>query len=92
MPPSPILQRMLEMVPDMCFVLRGDQTVLGCNKRAQDATGLPAVPEEARSFLSILCSRFTATGPSILHRTVSTGKQRSAYKAPTVAPLTRSVL
>jgi PAS domain S-box-containing protein len=52
--PSQILQRMLEMVPDMSFVLTGDQTILGYNTRAREGIDFPAQSEHPIPFSALL--------------------------------------
>jgi PAS domain S-box-containing protein len=52
--PSQILQRMLEMVPDMCLVLTGDQTILAYNTRAREGIHFPVQPPAPIPFSTLL--------------------------------------
>ncbi len=47
-------QRIIDIVPDMCFVVSEDFRVVECNERARAVTGLPANPQSAVSFSSLL--------------------------------------
>lgn len=47
-------QRIIDIVPDMCFVISEDLRVVECNERARAVTGLPANPHKAVSFSSLL--------------------------------------
>jgi PAS domain S-box-containing protein len=54
--PPHILQKVLDLVPDMCFVLRSDLTILDCNRRARAVTGLSATLRGTVTFPSLLTS------------------------------------
>lgn len=47
-------QRIIDIVPDMCFIISEDLRVVECNERARAVTGLPANPQKAVSFPSLL--------------------------------------
>jgi PAS domain S-box-containing protein len=54
--PPHILQQVLDLVPDMCFVLRSDLTIADCNRRARAVTGLSTTLHGTVSFPSLLTS------------------------------------
>jgi PAS domain S-box-containing protein len=47
-------QRIIDIVPDMCFVVSEDLRVLECNERARTVTGLPATVQKVVPFASLL--------------------------------------
>ncbi len=50
------LRGLLDIVPDMCFVLSADLKILDCNRRARAMTGLPAQLDGSIPFASVLTS------------------------------------
>lgn len=54
--PPHILQQVLDLVPDMCFILRSDLTIIDCNRRARAVTGLSATLHGTVTFPSLLTS------------------------------------
>jgi PAS domain S-box-containing protein len=54
--PPHILQQVLDLVPDMCFVLRSDLTIIDCNRRARAVTGLSTTLHGTVTFPSLLTS------------------------------------
>ena len=46
----------LDILPDMCFVLSRELTIIDCNKRAREVTGLPAPLDGTIPFYSLLTS------------------------------------
>ncbi|MCC6398323.1 MAG: PAS domain S-box protein, partial [Bacteroidetes bacterium] len=48
------LRDLLDIVPDMCFVISADQKILDCNQRARAVTGLPAQLDGSIPFASLL--------------------------------------
>lgn len=54
--PPNILQRVLDVVPDMCFVVSGDLKLIDCNRRAREVTGLPVTLNGTIPFTSLLTS------------------------------------
>lgn len=49
-----IAQRLLDVIPDMCFVVSTDRMVLDCNRRAREALGLADVQLGALPFYDLL--------------------------------------
>ncbi len=60
-------QRIIDIVPDMCFVISEDLRVVECNERARAVTGLPANPQTAVSFSSLLSGDLPLPSFSSLH-------------------------
>jgi PAS domain S-box-containing protein len=54
--PPNILQRVLDVVPDMCFVASEDLKLIDCNSRAREVTGLPVTLNGTIPFASLLTS------------------------------------
>jgi PAS domain S-box-containing protein len=54
--PPNILQRVLDVVPDMCFVASEDLKLIDCNSRAREVTGLPVTLNGTIPFTSLLTS------------------------------------
>ncbi len=54
--PPNILQRVLDVVPDMCFVASEDLKLIDCNSRAREVTGLPVTLNGTIPFSSLLTS------------------------------------
>jgi PAS domain S-box-containing protein len=54
--PPNILQRVLDVVPDMCFVMSEDLKIIDCNRRAREVTGLPATLNGTIPFTLLLTS------------------------------------
>jgi PAS domain S-box-containing protein len=54
--PPHILQKVLDLVPDMCFVLRSDLTIIDCNRRARAVTGLSTTLQGTVTFPALLTS------------------------------------
>ena len=50
------LHTIIDIVPDMCFVLSEDLKIVDCNERARTATGLPASLNDSIPFSSLLSS------------------------------------
>jgi PAS domain S-box-containing protein len=48
------LRGLLDIVPDMCFVISADQKILDCNQRARAVTGLPVQLDGSIPFASLL--------------------------------------
>ena len=44
----------IDIIPDMCFVVSGDQNVLVYNRRARELLGLPPTPNPSMPFYSLL--------------------------------------
>jgi PAS domain S-box-containing protein len=44
----------IDIIPDMCFVLSAERTLLVYNKRARELLGLPVTPDGEMSFASLL--------------------------------------
>ena len=62
-------QRIIDIVPDMCFVVSEDLAVLDCNEQARAVTGLPATLREPIPFTSLL----TPASPAPTLRALQTG-------------------
>ncbi len=57
--PPEILQQVLDLVPDMCFVLRSDLTIVDCNRRARAVTGISTTVLGTVKFPALLTSDST---------------------------------
>jgi PAS domain S-box-containing protein len=44
----------IDIIPDMCFVVSGERTVLSYNRRAREVLGLPEVPDREIFFYDLL--------------------------------------
>lgn len=61
--------RIIDIVPDMCFVISEDFSVLECNERARAVTGLPATVQKTVPFASLISGEF----PSPSFRSLQNG-------------------
>ncbi len=46
--------RLIDIIPDMCFVVSEDLTILQCNRKAREVTGLPPSLEGSAPFSALL--------------------------------------
>ena len=65
---------LIDIIPDMCFVVSGEGTVLSYNQRARELLGLPEMAQESVSFYSLL----TDDSPRPLLPLIKTGDRKAA--------------
>jgi PAS domain S-box-containing protein len=81
------LQRVLEIVPDMCFVVSNDLRIVDCNQRARRVTGLPTSLNGAIPFLSLLTADSARPHFDAISRNGTFDSQEVRFKTRDAAPV-----